>query len=570
MFKKRLTMQISTNLRRIALFFLSMVLSSSIIFAQEKTITGKVSGEGEGSLPGVNGTVQGTTIGAITDMNGSYSIKVPGTATVLMFSSVGYSTMQVTVGTQNTIDVTLTENVSALNEVVVVGYGTQTKKSLTGAVSTVNSAALSQETAANPIERLQGKASGVSIINSHVPGGDAIINIRGLGTINNNGPLFVIDGVPTKYGTSQINPNEIESLTVLKDATSAAIYGASGANGVVIITTKRGTAGKTNVTFTARYGISLVPKMYDLLNTQQYGEMLWLESKNRGVAPSDILYGNGATPVIPDYVVPAGMMAGNPLADPSLYNHNPGAGFYNITKANKTGTNWYDAIMKQAPMKDYNISLSGGSDKSTYAFNIGYSTEDGILKYTSFDRYSIRSNADSKVSSWLKVGESLGITFSKGNGNRSDNGEGTPISQAYRMQPIIPIYDIQGNFAGTKATGTGNGENPLAVLWRDQNDFSKDLRGIGNAYAEVTLMKGLTVKSLFGFDYRNNDTKDIFRQNPEFQESKPTDILTMSSNYTIQWNWANTINFNRAFGNHTVNFLAGTEALSSTYYYPVS
>ncbi len=218
-------------------------------------------------------------------------------------------------------------------------------------------------------------------------------------------------------------------------------------------------------------------------------------------------------------------------------------------------------------MKDYNISLSGGSDKSTYAFNVGYSTEDGILRYTSFDRYSIRSNADSKVSSWLKVGESLGITFTKRSGNNADNSEGSVVSQAYRMQPIIPVYDIMGNFAGTKATGTGNGENPLAILTRDRDDFTKSLRGIGNAYAEATIMKGLTAKSLFGFDYRNNDSKDIFRQNPEFQESKPTDILTMSSNYTIQWNWANTINYRKAFGNNNINILAGTEAVSSTYYY---
>jgi len=567
MFKKRLTMQISKSVRRIALFFLSMVLSSGILFAQEKTITGKVSSLSEGPLAGVNVTVQGTTIGAITDLNGGFSIKVPSNATMLVFSSIGYTTQQVTLGNQSVLTVTMVESVAALDEIVVVGYSTQAKKSLTGAVSTVNSAALSQETAANPIERLQGKASGVSIINSHVPGGESVINIRGLGTINNSGPLFVIDGVPTKYGTSQINPNEIESLTVLKDATSAAIYGASGANGVIIITTKRGTAGKTNVTFTARYGVSLIPKMYDLLNTQQYGEMLWLEAKNMGVAPSNILYGTGATPTIPDYVVPAGAMSGNPLTDPTLYNHTPGASFYNITQANKTGTDWYGAILRQSPMKDYNISLSGGGDKGTYAFNIGYSTEDGLLKYTSFDRYSIRSNADSKITSWLKVGESMGITFTKRNGNNLDNQEGSMISEAYRMQPIIPVYDIQGNFAGTKATGTGNGENPLATLWRDQNDFSKDLRGIGNGYAEITLMKGLSVKSLFGFDYRNNDTKDIFRQNPEFQESKPTDILTMSSNYTVQWNWANTLNFTRAFGDHNINFLAGSEAVSSTYYY---
>ncbi len=247
-------MQISNNVRRIALFFLSMVLSSSIIFAQERTITGKVTAEGEGPLPGVNVTVQGTTVGIMTDQNGNYVLKVPATGKVMEFSFIGYVTQQITIGTSNVIDVVLVSNSAMLDEIVVVGYSTQAKKSLTGAVSTVSSEALTQGTAANPIERLQGKASGVSIINSHVPGGDATINIRGLGTINNSGPLFVIDGVQTRYGTSQINPDEIESMTVLKDATSAAIYGASGANGVIIITTKHGVAGKTSVSLTARYG----------------------------------------------------------------------------------------------------------------------------------------------------------------------------------------------------------------------------------------------------------------------------------------------------------------------------
>jgi TonB-linked SusC/RagA family outer membrane protein len=547
----------------------SSMLSDGIVSAddlQQKRISGKVTDAGGNALTGVNIMEKGTINGAITDVNGGFTITVTSASPVLSFSFIGYTTQEVTVGTQTSINVVLAESMSTLDEIVVVGYSTQTRKSLTGAVSTVNAAALSEGTGANAITRLQGKASGVTIINSHVPGGGATISIRGLGTINNNNPLFVIDGVPTKSGTSQINPNEIESLTVLKDATSAAIYGARGANGVIIITTKRGSAGKTNVSFTARYGLSSFTKTYDLLNTAEYGEMLWLQAKNQGKVASNILYGSGATPTIPDYIVPAGKMEGDPLTLPALYNYNPGASFYNITKANKTGTDWYDAILQKAPMKEYNLALSGGGEKGTYAFNVGYSTEDGIVKYTSFDRYSIRSNADAKINKWLKVGESLGFTYSNGIGNRGDNGEGTPISQAYRMQPIVPVYDIQGNFAGTKATGTGNGENPLAVLYRDQDDFGKDIRAIGNAYAEVQLIKGLTFKTLFGFDYRVYNGRDIFRQNPEFQESKPTDQLTMSSNYTTQWNWANTLNYTKVFGNHTLNVLAGTEALAVDYF----
>jgi len=194
------------------------------------------------------------------------------------------------------------------------------------------------------------------------------------------------------------------------------------------------------------------------------GKMLWLEAKDMGVAPSNILYGSGATPVIPDYVVPAGAMTGNPLTDPSLYNHTPGASFFQYYPGKQNRNRLYGAILRQAPMQDYNIALSGGGEKGTYAFNIGYSTEDGLLKFTSFDRYSIRSNADSKITSWLKVGESLGITFTKSNGNNSDNNEGSMISEAYRMQPIIPVYDIQGNFAGTKLQVQVMGKTLLLLL----------------------------------------------------------------------------------------------------------
>ncbi len=538
----------------------------SINDLQQKQVNGRITDASGNPLTGVNIMEKGTINGVISDQNGNYTITVASPNSILSFSFIGYTTQDITVGTQTVVDIKLTESMSALDEIVVVGYSTQSRKSVTGAVSTVNAAELSDGTSANAITRLQGKAAGVSIINSHVPGGDAIINIRGLGTINNNNPLYVIDGVPTKSGTSQLNPNEIESITVLKDATSAAIYGARGANGVIIVTTKRGSPGKTKVSFSARYGLSSVTNTYDLLNTQEYGELIWLESKNQGKVPSSELYGSGETPTIPDYIVPAGKMNGDPLTDPALYNGTPGSDFYNITKASKEGTDWYGAILQKAPMKEYNLALSGGGEKGTYAFNIGYLTEEGIVKFTSFDRYSIRSNADSKVNKWLKIGESLGVSYSLGKGQRSDNGEDSPISAAYRMQPIIPLYDIMGNFAGTKATGAGDETNPLATQTRDQDDFGKDLRAIGNGYADIQLMKGLNLKSLFGFDYRTYNERDIFRQNPEFQESKPADLLSMSSNYTIQWNWANTLNYTKTFGAHTINVLLGTEAISTTYF----
>jgi TonB-linked SusC/RagA family outer membrane protein len=417
--------------------------------------------------------------------------------------------------------------------------------------------------------RMQGKASGVNIQNAHTPGGDANINIRGLGTINSNNPLFVIDGVPTNYGLSQLNPNEIENITVLKDAASAAIYGSSGANGVIIITTKRGQQGKTHVSFSARLGVGNATNQYDLLNTKEFGELTWMEAAYEGkpvtAYPPHLLYGDGPTPVIPDYINPNRASEGDPSTDPSKYVSDP-ANFTPITRANKEGTDWYKEIYRQAVLQEYNLNLSGGTEKGTYAFTVGYLNEDGVLIHTNYDRYSLRSNADAKMNKWLTVGESLGLTYSQHKGNQGDNGEGTPISQAYRMQPIVPVYDIMGNFAGTKGNGTGNGENPVAILWRDRNDLGSDLRGIGNTYAEVTILKDLRFKSLFGFDYRSYNGRDIFIKNPEFTEAKPTDILTTSNNYTLQWNWANTLNYSRTFADvHKLNVLVGSEAISSAY-----
>lgn len=538
------------------------------VLLQQVSVSGQVVSSVDGQpLPGVNVVVKGTTLGTTTDINGSFNLNVPDPNATLVFSFVGFQTQEVALAGQKSVNITLVEETQELQEIVVVGYGVQSKATLTGSVATVNNEALSAGTQANALQRMQGKASGVTVLNSHTPGGDATIRIRGMGTINNNDPLYVIDGVPTKWGMSQLNANEIESITVLKDASSAAIYGARGANGVIIVTTKRGKSGKPQVSFSARAGFGKAAGKYDLLNTQEYGELLWLEAKNEGRAPNQTdLYGTGATPTIPDYINPAGAMEGDPRVDPSLYSHTPGAGFNNITRANKEGTDWYDAIYRTAKTQEYSLSLVGGGEKGTYSLSAGYLSEEGILKYVGFERMNIRSNADAEVTKWLKIGESLGIGYSQGKGNNGDNGEGVPISQAYRMQPIVPVYDIMGNFAGTKGNGTGNGENPLAMLYRDQNDYRRDLRGIGNAYAEVTILKDFKFKSLFGFDYRTFNSRDIFLQNPEFQEAKPADILTMDNNYTIQWNWVNTLNYIKTIAEvHKINVLVGTEAIGRNY-----
>ena len=277
-------MQISTNVRRIALFFLSMVLSSGIIFAQEKTITGKVTAEGEGPLPGVNVTVQGTVIGAMTDLNGAYTIKVPGPTAVLVFSSIGYTTKQVTVGTQNVIDMVLVSDVRALQEVVVTGYTSQRRKDLTGSVGVVETAKLTAIPTGNVTNSLQGRTAGVTVTGNGQPGSTAQVRIRGYSSFENNNPLYIVDGVPTQ-DISSMNPNDIESISVLKDAGAASIYGSRASNGVIIVSTKKGSKG-TKVTYSMYYGTQDPGKGPDnLLDAQGYADLQWLVYKNDATAP---------------------------------------------------------------------------------------------------------------------------------------------------------------------------------------------------------------------------------------------------------------------------------------------
>lgn len=559
----------SKGIWQIAAVLFFTCLFSLTSFGQQKTLSGTVVGEDGVPIPGVTVVIKGTTTGMITDSDGKFSFFAPDNADILHVSYIGLRTQEVTIGNQTNFNITLEADVIGVDEVVVTGYATQSKASLTGAISQVSAADLNETSTASAIQRMQGRLSGVSITNSHTPGGDATVRIRGMGTVNNNNPLYVIDGVPTKVNMSQINPNDIENITVLKDASSAAIYGARGANGVIIITTKRGKSGEPKISFDARYGLSKATNQYDLLNTEEYGEMMWMVARNSGLPVGNALYGTGSSPVIPDYAL-AGLgtaMEGSAAADPAKYKYMDGS-YYLIMKANKEGTNWYDEIFRTASVQEYNMSVTGGTAKSSYAFSGGYYSEEGILIHTNWDRYSIRSNADAKVKDWLEVGESVGLVFSSQKGNFANNDEANPVSQAYRMHPIIPVYDIMGNFAGTKVPLTGNGENPVAVSWRNRNDLNNNLRAIGNAYAQVSLIPGLKAKTLFGFDYRNNLVKDITLKNPEFSEAKPNDNLNVTNYNTLQWNWANTLNYELKLNEvHQLNFLAGTEAVSSDYRY---
>ncbi len=539
-------------------------------------ITGRVTSPTGDALPGVTVILKGTTTGATTDPDGRYTLNVPETAGTLVFSFIGFTSQEKAFSGPGTINISLSEDTQALQEVVVTGYNTQAKKDITGAVTTVSAKDLLSAPATNVAQALQGRAAGVTVGNENSPGGGVMVRVRGFGTINDNSPLYVIDGVPTKGNLNTLNPNDIESMQILKDASAASIYGSRAGNGVVIITTKKGKNGEPRITFDSYVGIQRVGKLLDLANTNELAQITWESERNAGKLingnPSNPQYGNGANPVIPDYIYPTGAMEGDPRVDPANYTtdvNGPGFGSsrFLITRANKEGTDWMDEIFRPAVIQNYQIGATGGTDKGVYAFSANYYNQQGIMKDTYYKRYSVRANTEFKVKNRVRVGENLQIAFGQRIGQRDgNNNEGNPISMAYRMQPIIPVYDIRGNFAGTKGGGLGNARNPVALLARDRDNIGQELRFFGNTFAEVDVLKNLVARTSFGIDYNLFNVRTYRIRDIESAEAAASNSLTTDNSYERTWTWSNTLTYNTTFNSiHRLNVLAGTEAISAYY-----
>lgn len=537
---------------------------------QQRQVRGKVTDQNGEALPGVNILEKGTMNGAITDASGNYVITVASASSVLTFSFIGYVTREVTVGTQASVDVSLAQAVSALDEIVVVGYSTQARKSLTGSVSTVNAAAISESAATNPIQRIQGKVAGVTILNQHTPGEGATIRIRGMTTINDSSPLYVVDGVPG----GSYSPNDVESITILKDAAAQSIYGARAANGVVLITTKGGRKNqKVSLNVNVRQGVTHPGKFYELLNTQEWADMKWLEAKNAGVVNySHAQFGNGATPVIPYYIFPAGAAQGDPRADMARYDNllsvRDGTDTYLITRASVPGTDWYKESTRNAAFKEYTVDIAGGSQNTTYAFLLGYTQEEGIFKWTGFDRYSARANISTSPANWVTLGTNVGIVYYNDYGHQGDNSESSMVSWCYRLPPVIPVFDESGTtYAGSRPTQMGNAQNPVFLLDNNQYDYARRMTVSGNAFVQLNIVKGLSVKSLIGINQYGHRTRDINFVEVAAAERGTYDSFGVTTTHALNWTWTNTIEYSLIMGQHNIKAIAGSEAYSSDSWY---
>ncbi|HEU4634082.1 MAG TPA: carboxypeptidase-like regulatory domain-containing protein, partial [Flavisolibacter sp.] len=435
------------------IFFLSLVAT-----AQQKTVSGRVTDANNQPVPNASVVVKGTTTGTTTDDQGKFTIVVPNDQSILTISSVGLDTKEIPIKGITNVDVTLASNLSTLNEVVVTGYSSQRRKDITGSVSVVDVASMKQIPTGNPAQALQGQASGVTILSSGQPGGAVNVMVRGITSIGNSSPLVIIDGTPGSL--NNLNVNDIESIQVLKDAGAASIYGVRGSNGVVVVTTKKGRSGKVRVNYDGYYGTQIPIKNgknpFNIANTTETANAVFQTYYNSGLAFDHKQYGNSQSgPKIPDYLIPSGVMQGAPNTDPSTYK------LYDnqITLANKVGTDWFDEIYDAAPIQSHNISVGSGSDKSNFFLSLNYFNQQGTLLNTYLKRYSARINTTFNVADRVRIGENAYVFYRQSPGFTNQN-EGNAISMAYRQSPIIPVFDIMGNYAGTLSQGLGNAQNP--------------------------------------------------------------------------------------------------------------
>lgn len=537
------------------------------------TVSGLVSDENGEPLPGATVTVQGTSTGTVTDIEGRYTITAPDNSS-LTFSYIGYQTMVVSVGNQSEINVKLVPDASSLEEIVVTGYTSQARRNITSAVSVVDTEDLLAVPATNLAQQLQGRAAGVSVGTDNTPGGGVAVRVRGYGTLGNNDPLYIIDGVPTKGNLNTINQNDIESIQILKDASSASIYGSRAANGVVIITTKKGKPGEPKVTFDAYYGIQSSGSKLDLLNTREYGQYLWESKRNANVVnpetgfPEHSQYGTGPEPVIPDYVIPDGAFEGDPRVNPANYSYDRftdpqfGQTKFSITRANKEGTNWMDEVFQSAPIQNYQLGISGGTDKGRYSLSTNYFNQEGILLYNGYKRYTLRANSEFTIRNKVRIGENLQIAYGKRQGNYSNNHETSQVSNTFRAQPIIPVYDIGGNFAGTLGSNLGNANNPVGQLYRNKDNGNEELRLFGNIFAEADLARDLTFRTTFGLDGVIHAGRYFNPIEIELAHANNVNSLTEHRNYNHTWTWTNTVSYEKTIGeNHSFSAFAGLESI---------
>jgi TonB-linked SusC/RagA family outer membrane protein len=550
--------------------FLVFLGFSVAALAQDRNVSGTVKDETGNAMPGVNVIIKGTTSGTATDGDGKYTISVSDNAT-LVFTFVGYATSEVPVGTQTVVDVSMTPDATSLSEIVVTGYQVQRKADISGAVAVIKSSDLENLVASSFAQKLAGRAAGVTVSTSGSPGDATNVRIRGISSFGNNDPLYVIDGVQlADKGNLNLNPNDIESMQILKDPSTTSIYGTRGGNGVVVITTKKGKAGKPKLTYNGSHSWANEVKGWDdilITNSADYLGMTQQFFTNGGQAvPAYAAGGNLPTYI---YAAPAFIDGTNTVGNTIIGGEATYDRYNNPIMRASQGTNWWDEITRTGNVQDHSISLSGGTDAATFSIGAGALLQEGVLKFNEFKRYNIRANSSYKVGNKIRVGQTLNYA-NRSIVNSPAQSEQGVLSQVYKIAPIIPVYDIgtsvdvdgyRDSFGGSKTANTGNANNPYAALFRGRKNIGITNNIMGNLYGELDIINGLTYRTDFKYNVDNFNNKNFSYRSPENQENQGAQNFNENWNTSFNWIWTNSLSYSKTLADkHTINVFAGYES----------
>ena len=527
------------------LFLSSLILLTSTIMYAQSEIKGTVLDDLGETVIGATVLEKGTTNGTITDFDGNFSLKVDAGKT-LVISYVGYKTIEVPA--QNGMTVTLSEDAEMLEELVVTGYTVQRKADLTGAISMVSVDEMSKQNENNPMKALQGRVPGMNIQADGNPSGAATVRIRGVGTLNDNDPLYIIDGVPTKAGLHELNGNDIESIQVLKDAASASIYGSRAANGVIIITTKKGKDGKVKVNFDGSVATSFYTNKIETMNASEWGRAYWQATVNDGLNPNSNNLG---------YNFDWGYdKMGNPVLNSITMNM-----FLDDNATVRAGdTDWFDEITRTGVVQNYNVSVSNGSEKGSSFFSMGYYDNQGTIKDSYFNRFSGRANNDFKLyDGKVVIGENFSINRTKG-----VDAPGGVLEHALEFNPNFPIYAENGKYA--QALGAySERENPLSMIDNTKDNVYTQWRMFGDAHASITPFKNFTIRTTLGMDYTQKEQRFFTYPIANGKVMRTDSAVESKQEHTMRWTWNAIATYNLEIGRHRGDAMIGTEVNRQDY-----
>ena len=518
---------------------LLLICCTGAVFGQTRQVTGKVlRNESDSAIDGATVAVKGKKIGTTTGPDGSFTLSVPSDAT-LVISSIGYTSQEISIGNQTNINVRLVADNQSLQQVVIVGYGTVKRKDLTGSVATVSADQISKVPVTTLDQALQGRAPGVQVTNNDgAPGGGVQVQIRGVGSLGSNDPLYVVDGYPISGGLNTLNPSDIESMQILKDASATAIYGNRAANGVVIITTKRGKKNGTQVSIDVNTSVQGKPKEYDVLNAQQWGALAYAHAATDG------------------YTALANWKDADTLHE----------------------ADWQNAVYQTGVRQTYNLAIRGGSDKVQTAFSAGYFDQKGIVMGSDFKRFNASVNVDYQPLPWLKSATSL--KYTRGNTilayPTGGQGAGAGVGYLSKLPPTLDggnlltslIKDGNGNYGffnpNNQAVRNWGSGPVYSIQTQDQKNLTNYF--LGTTSLEVTLLPGLRIKTNFGVNsngytgyyFTPSDTRALTQYGAGTQST--LNFFSQTSNSTFEWLWENTIAYTKTFGDHSIDFVGGYSA----------